>query len=288
VVRLHPLAEAEKAGADGRLLAHLLAGTLRGRVRAEVADPADLLDRLLRGGYPEAVRRPQLDRVRQWHRAYLDAVVQGDAREVANLRDLELLARLLEALSLQTAGLLNVESLAKLLSVRRETIQNHLAALERLFLVRSLKAWHTNASRRLVKAPKVHVVDSGLAATLIGLQPEEWITRRDAFGHLLESFVVQQLVAQAGWTDPDLRFWHYRDKDKVEVDIVITRGRRTWGVEVKAAAMVTAADGRGLRRLAEQCGEDFQRGIIFYAGSSILPTTDARIQAVPLSALWTK
>ena len=60
--------------------------------------------------------------------------------------------------------------------------------------------------------------------------------RRERFGHLLESFVVQQLMAQATWTDPDLRFWHYRDKDQVEVDLVITRGRKTWGVEAKAAA----------------------------------------------------
>ncbi len=99
---------------------------------------------------------------------------------------------------------------------------------------------------------------------------------------------MQQLVAQAVWTDADLRFWHYRDKDQVEADLVLTRGRRTWGVEVKAGATVTDADGRGLRRLAEQCGRDFQGGVILYAGTSILPTPQPRVWAVPLSELWTK
>ena len=137
-------------------------------------------------------------------------------------------------------------------------MQNNLAALERLFLIRTLSAWHANEARRLIKAPKVHLVDSGLAATLAGLDAEEWTTRRERFGHAVESFAVQQIVAQAAWTDPDLRFWHYRDKDQIEVDLVMTRGRHTWGVEVKAGATVTPFDGRGLARLAEQSGKGFR------------------------------
>lgn len=131
------------------------------------------------------------------------------------------------------------------------------------------------------------LLDSGLAATLSSLSPDEWNTQRDRFGHLLESFVVQQLIAQAGWTDPDLRFWHYRDKDQVEVDLVVTRGRDTWGVEVKTAASVGPSDGRGLRRLAEQCGKHFRGGIVFHAGASALPMGDPRLIAVHLSRLWT-
>ena len=154
--------------------------------------------------------------------------------------------------------------------------------------MRRLPAWHRNEAKRLIKTPKIHLLDSGLAATLAGLEAGDWTTRRDRFGHLIESFVVQQLIAQAGWTDPDLRFWHYRDKDQVEVDLVITRGRRTWGVEVKTSATVTPADGNGLRRLAEQCGKDFQGGMILYAGASTLPSADRRILAVPLSELWTR
>jgi len=184
--------------------------------------------------------------------------------------------------------LLIIESLGKHLAVRRETVQNNLAALERLFLVRRLPAWHTSDARRLVKASKIHLVDSGIASTLAGLVEADWLTNMDRFGHLLESFVVQQLMAQAGWTDPDLRFWHYRDKDQVEVDLVITRGRDTWGAEVKAAATLAPSDGQGLRRLAEQCGRHFRGGMILHAGASILPTADSRVLAVPLSELWTR
>jgi hypothetical protein len=94
------------------------------------------------------------------------------------------------------------------------------------------------------------------------------------------------MVAQAGWTDPDLRFWHYRGKDQVKVNLVITRGRETWGMEVKAGATVTPADGRGLRRLAEQCGRDFRGRVVLHAGASTIRLELPRALAVPLERLW--
>ena len=286
VVRLHPLTEAEKERQPGRFLVHLLAGTFRPQVRPGEPKPKDLAGRLIQGGYPEALRR-EAGRLRKWHRAYLEALIERDARDVSSLRNLDHLASLLRLLAHQNAGLLNVNAAAKLLGIRRETVENNLAALERLFLIRRLSAWHPNDARRLVKAPKVHLVDSGLAATLAELSADDWTQNRDRFGHLLESFVLQQLTAQAGWTDTELGFWHYRDKDQVEVDVVITRGRKVWGVEIKAGATVTPHDGRGLRRLADVAGTGYQGGVILHAGTSTLPTSDPRVLAVPISKLWT-
>lgn len=225
-------------------------------------------------------------RARTWHREYLRTLIERDVRDIAKVRDANELARLLKVLALRTAELLNVSSLGNDLGLSRETVDHYLAICERLYLVRRLPPWHRSAAKRLIKTPKVHIVDSGLAATLAGLGEGDWSAQRERFGHLLESFVVQQLVAQAGWTDPDLCFWHYRDKDQVEVDLVITRGRQTWGVEVKAAATASPADGRGLRRLAEQSGKDFQGGVVLYAGSSTFKLDASNCLAAPLAKLW--
>lgn len=283
---LQPFAEAEKAGASGQFLRRLLDGELQEPLSGGKALARSTLpDRLLMGGYPEPNQRSPI-RARQWHRQYIRSIVERDIRDVARIKDGGDVARLLELLALRTAELLNVTSLAGDLHEDRQTVDRHLAILEKLFLIRALPAWHRNSAKRLVKAPKIHLCDSGLAATLADLRADDWNGKRERFGHLLESFVLQQLVAQAGWTDPDLRFWHYRDKDQVEVDCVITRGNKVWGIEVKAAATVNASDGRGLHRLAEQAKGDFQSGILLYDGDAVLPLGKSGFLAVPLSRMW--
>ena len=205
---------------------------------------------------------------------------------MARIRDAHELGRLLELLALHSAELFSASRLARDLGLRRETLDHYVAVLERVFLVRRLPAWRRDPARRLITSPKVHLLDSGLAAALAGLTADDWRSDRSRMGHLLESWVVQQLAAQATWTDPDLRLWHYRDKDQVEVDVVVTRGRKTWGIEVKASGAITRSDGRGLARLADRCGDDFVSGIVLYAGRDTLPLGDRRMLAVPLSELW--
>jgi predicted AAA+ superfamily ATPase len=287
VVELHPLTAAEQARSPGNFLADWLAGKLRPSLASAqpLPDPRELAAKVVGGGFPEPSARPPV-RARSWHRDYLRALLERDVQDVARVREPRDLARLLGLLAFRNGELLNISALGNELDLRRETVENYLAACERLYLVRRLQAWHRNAAKRLVKTPKIHFVDSGLAATLAHLTSDDWFEQRDRFGHLLESFVLQQLIAQAGWTNPELSFWHYRDKDQVEVDIVITHGRRTWAVEVKATATPTLADISGLRRLAAQCGNDFAGGILFHSGVHQVPLDDPRFLAVPLSRLW--
>ncbi len=286
MAQLHPLTESEKACAPGHFLSDLLNGAIEPGIRPEAApEGPSLPDRLVAGGYPEPLTRTPV-RSRQWHRQYLRSIIDRDVQDVARVRDARELARLLELLALRSAGLLNTSNLANTLGLHRSTVNHYVAVLERLFLVRRLPAWRRNPAKRLIRTPKVHLLDSGLAATLADLTAYDWLGRRDRMGHLLASFVVQQLIAQATWTEPDLRFWHYRDKDRVEVDVVITRGEKTWGIEVKAARGITSGDGKGLVRLAARCGEDFESGVLLYAGRDRLPLADKRILAVPLSELW--
>lgn len=285
VVELQPLTAAEQARKPGRFLADFLGGRLTPAVVPAADGMTALAARVVAGGYPEAVARTPA-RARAWHRQYLRTLIERDVQDIARVRDASAVGRLLEMLALRTAGLLNVTSLGNDLDLRRETVDHYLDVCERLYLVRRLRPWHRNAANRLIKTPKLHLVDSGLAATLAGVSAADWSTQRERFGHLLESFVLQQLIAQAGWTDPDLRFWHYRDKDQAEVDVVITRGRQTWGVEIKSAATATPADGRGLRRLAEQAGEDFQGGVVLYSGASTFKLDVRRCVAAPLARLW--
>ncbi len=286
ILRLHTLTESEKMERPGRFLEIFLERGLTPEIRKTASNvPLDIPQRLLAGGYPEIrTRSPQ--RARAWHRNYLQTLFERDVPEVANLRDSSQLGALLKRLALYSGSLLNRSALGRELGMDRETVNHYVDVLERLFLLRLLPAWHRNRGKRLVKSAKPHVTDSGLICSLMDLRVEDWNARRRDFGHALESFVIQQLVAQSGWTDPALQFHHYRDRDQVEVDCVIERGRNVWGVEVKTARSVKDADFSGLKKLADQAGKDFQTGIVLYTGDSVLPSGDKRLMAVPISKLW--
>ena len=286
VIRLQPLTESEKERVPGAFLREFLNGQFKPEIAGTNGQSVPSVpERLVAGGYPEPLTRSH-SRARQWHRQYLRSIIERDIKDIARIRQGEDVARLLELLSLRTATLLNASSLAQTLGLNRATVEHYLLLLERLFLVRRLSPWHRHAARRLVKTPKVHLVDSGLAATLAGIRESDWLERRALMGHLLESFVVQQIITQGSWTHSDLRFWHYRDKDKVEVDLVITRSHEVWGIEIKAAASVSERDVRGLQRLAAQSGTDFRGGIVIYTGADKLTAGKSQFLAVPIQELW--
>ena len=285
-IYLLPLTEAEKERRPGRFLHDLLSDSMRPAIRGERPPAGPTLpERLVAGGYPPALASAP-DRRQQWHREYLRDIIRRDVRDIARIRDVNSLLLLLKLLAAREGHLFVASKLSSDLQLDRATIGRYVAVLEHLFLIRKLPAWHSGRAARLVTTPKVHLLDSGLAATLADLTPADWLHQRPRMSHLLESFVVQQLVAQAAWTDPELKFWHYRDKDQVEVDLVMTRGGRVWGFEVKASSSLNDDDGQGLARLARRCGKQFQRGIVFYAGPSVLPMPDRRMLTVPLSELW--
>ena len=285
VIQLHPLSEMEKQGSKNSLLQSLLAGEIKTKISVRQEIVQGVAEAICSGGYPEPNAR-NASRARQWYKQYLNAIIQRDVKDIAAVRDENELMRLMEMLAYRTANLVNVSNMSRDLGIDRETVEKYVAILERLFLIRRLPAWHKSNAKRLIRTPKVHVVDSGLAAMLNRVKIECWQSQSRDFGALLESFVVQQLICQAGWVDSDLTFSHYRDKEKVEVDLVIEQGRKVWAVEVKRSASVHSRDGVGLAKIAAQAGKNFEGGILLYSGANCLPLKVDKCFAVPMDRLW--
>lgn len=284
ILRLHPLAQCELERREPRFLEALFGGGFGIRQTERLA--GELAGRIAAGGYPAALARPSERRRAAWYHDYLEALVQRDVRDLARIGSLDALPRLLALAASQTARLLNVTDLASPFQLSRPTIRDYVTLLERVFLVDTLPPWHSNRLSRLVKTPKLHVGDTGLACALLGVDGSALAADRPLLGQLLETFVFQELRRQASGQDDPLTFSHYRDKDGAEVDIVIERGaQQLAGVEVKAAATVTAADFRGLRRLRDVAGARFAGGVVLYDGETSAGFGD-RLHAVPLRALW--
>jgi predicted AAA+ superfamily ATPase len=284
ILRLHPLAQCELDRQPSRFLDTLFAAGFKTRTYPRLAD--ELAARIAAGGYPAALARPQGRRRAAWYRDYLEAIVQRDVRDLARISALEALPRLLTLAAAQTAQLFNLSDLAAPFQLSRPTIGDYVTLLERVFLLERLPPWHSNRVSRLVKTPKLHMGDTGLACALLSVDATALAADRSLLGHLLETFVYQELRRQASWHDPSLAFYHYRDKDMAEVDIVIEQGARAVaGVEVKASATVTASDFRGLRKLRDAAGKRFAAGVVLYDGETCASFGDG-LFAVPLRALW--
>ena len=247
---------------------------------------AQLIEKIVAGGYPAALVRPTARRTANWYRDYVEVLVQRDVRDLARVRSLDVLPRLLHASAAQTARLFNLSSLASPFNLSRPSIGNYVTLLERLFLLERLPAWHSNRLKRLVKSPKLHLTDTGLAAALLRADAKALAADRGLLGQLLETFVFQELRRQASWHEMPAGFFHFRDKSGAETDIVIeqTSGAIA-GVEIKAAASVNSTDFRGLRKLQKVVGDRFVRGVVLYDGETSLPFGD-RFHAVPISRLW--
>lgn len=284
ILRLHPLAQCELARHAPGFLDALFEGRFKFRQSERLG--GQLAQRIAAGGYPAALARPAGRRRAAWYRDYLEALVQRDVRDLARISSLDVLPRLLALAAAQTAQLFNMTALAAPFQLSRPTIGDYVTLLERVFLLERLPPWHSNRISRLIKTPKLHLGDTGLACALLGVDAAALAADRPLLGQILETFVFQELRRQASWHDEPLAFFHFRDKDGVEVDIVIERGARALvGVEVKAAATVTAADFRGLRKLREAAGKRFVAGVVLYDGE-VSVRFDDQLYAVPLRALW--
>ncbi len=284
ILRLHPLAQSELARVQSCFLASLFANSFKAR-SVERLGP-ELAARIVTGGYPAALARSTPARCAAWYRDYVEALVQRDVSEMARISSLHVLPRLLSFAVGQTAKLLNVCDLAAPFQLSRPTIRDYVTLLERVFLLDILPPWHSNRLSRLIKTPKLHMGDTGVACALMGMDAHDLAKDRTVLGPLLETFVFQEVRRQAEWQDKPISFHHFRDKDGVEVDIVLERGaQEIAGIEVKASATVTAKDFSGLRKLRDVSGSRFLGGVVLYDGEQCVHFGD-RLHAVPIRTLW--
>ena len=284
IVRLLPLAQAELKGRPSTFLDAAFQGQVPNV--SDVVVGADLIERVLAGGYPEALTRSRWNTRQDWYLDYIEAIVQRDVRDTAQLEKIPLMPRLLRVLAEHSGQLVNYSGFGAPLGMNHPTTRRYTGVFERLFLLHTLQPWFSNALKRLTKTPKLHFLDAGLLAALRDITPERVREDKTLFGPVLETFVLAELLKLSSWSTDRHEFSHFRDKERKEVDIVIEDRRgRVVGIEVKASATVTARDFAGLRRLSEACGDRLALGLVLYDHEQVVPFGE-RMAAAPVSVLW--
>jgi hypothetical protein len=256
------------------------------RVRKATVDRVEVCRRIIAGGFPEALARPAGERRAAWYRSYLSSLIQRDVRDLSTIDGLADLPRLLGLIAARSSALMNMSELSRSTGIANSTLRRYLTLLEAIYVLQPLTAWTTNTGKRFVKSPKIHMVDTGLAAYLRGDTDPQALAQSGNIGPLLESFVVQELRKQLSWSKTPATTFHYRSASGREVDLVLELpGGAVSGVEIKAAAKVGKADFAGLESLAEDAGKKFIRGVMLYFGDHVLPFGD-KMTAVPINELW--
>jgi predicted AAA+ superfamily ATPase len=295
--RLHtmtiwPLSQGEISGVDEDFLP-----ALRAEPDAAVAarpssttTRAEYADRLCAGGFPLALRRTGTARDR-WFDDYIRQSLERDAVELVRIRQRTMLRDLLGRLAGRTGQILNLTSVSQGLTGDRRTIEDYVRLLEDLFLIDRLPAWGKTLRTRAVAAPKLHVIDTGVAARLMGIAPAKLATLDPTalaeFGHLLETFVVGELRKQVSWLDEQVSTGHWRTHDGDEVDYIIEfNNGQVLAFKVKANERVSGADLKGLRTLRDTLGDRFVAGVALSTGLRSF-TCEDRLHVMPVDRLWT-
>ena len=239
-----------------------------------------------------ALRRPPGRSRSRWFANYVDLVVDKDVMDISRVRQREMLPRLLGQLAARSGQVLNITPVAGAIGLERSTAENYIKLLEAVFLIHRLPAWGTTLGSRVVKHPKVHMVDSGVMAWLLNLTPQKIAQAAPStlteYGHLLETFAVGEILKQVSWSDAPVAAGYFRTEAGDEVDLVLERDDgQVIAFEIKAGTRVSGEDLRGLRLLKDRLGPRLEEAVVLYTGEYAY-RNDGWIQIMPLSQLWTK
>ena len=277
---LHSMTRREQRGTTAQepfLVKFLASPALPSGPTAPVTEPE-----VLRGGLPPACLGPA-DGLAEWFRAYIQTYVERDVRQLSQITDLVAFRLLAQLAALRTAQVLVISTLARDIKLNAVTAGRYLDLLETSFLIRRLPPFLKNRSSRLVKAPKLHFTDSGLAAHLAGITTLE--PGRDDLlrGALFETYVAQNLAALLEAHLPEARLGYWHEQGRHEVDFVIEAGRHVFALEVKAATRWSGGDLSGLRAFLERTPACVA-AVLAYNGTEAVKL-DERLYAIPLGKL---
>lgn len=284
-IRLRPLALGEVYGTQPDFLERAFRQSFS--TVPDFNSKDDYLAAAFRGGFPEARRfNDEKDR-RAWYKDYISALMERELKDITLIRRKSAMEKLIIALAAWSSKLINIHSIGTSLSITRPTIESYINALEALYIIERVYAWHKTDYARVGGQDKLFMTDAGMMAALLSWRFEHVRIDGDMNGKLLETFVFNQLSAHLDVNASDYQLTHYRDGEKREVDFVIERDDGAiLGIEVKAASVLDKSAFKHLIWFRDNivANREFI-GIVLYTGEHVA-SFGKGLWAVPMSNLW--
>jgi len=234
----------------------------------------DLHDVVTRGSYPPAVLAPDPETRTMWLENYVATYLERDLRELSQVASLGDFRKVMGLAAMRTGQVLNISELARDAGLPFSTTRNYLNLLEVSYLIRKLPAYFANIGKRLVKSPKLHFRDTGLALVLSGLTPSpETLILHPYYHALVETLLVEEIVKLTNLLRSRVTFHYFRSHGGAEVDLVLEEGERLLPIEIKATSQVSLKKLSGIRQFLQDFKNRAPFGLVIYTGERPLKLT---------------
>jgi len=273
-VNLYPFSQYEINRVDKNFIDILFAKKITDIALSQIS-VEDQVSLITKGGFPSIYDKSE--RITDsWFDSYIKARIEKDLSLIKRIsfENKSEILKLLSMLAHNNANLLKYNSLSQHLAIKDMTVKSDIEILEALFLVKRVNPYFTNRGKREVKTPKLHFLDTGLASHLLGIDTDGLLLKhREYLGSLVENFIYTELLKHTTYSNKKTDIYHYRD-GIYEVDFVLEqKSGSIIGIEVKSSTSVKSSELKGLVKLAQNSGELFLGGYVFYMGEHILPIT---------------
>jgi len=228
--------------------------------------------RIQRGSMPELCANPEFD-WRMFHASYVKTYIERDVRDLTQVGDELRFMRFMTAAAATTGQLLNLASLARDVGISQPTAERWLSILRTSNLIALVQPWSMNASKRAVKTPKLYFLDTGLAAWLTGWNTAETLRQGAMAGPFFETFVVSEILKSYNNAGIDERLFFYRDRDSVEIDLLLWRDGWLHPIEIKKHAEADKRDCKSFAVLDKFAGVQRGPGGVVCLYDGIVPLT---------------
>lgn len=282
IVELYPLSLKEKNSKTDNII-DILGGDLKQYVLKEY-DNSSIMENMIDGGYPEILKIDNPKAKYLWFSSYIRTYIESDAKELANIRNIDKFITMYRLVMLRSGNMFNKSILQNECGLDNKTFDTYFNVLEHTYQVQKLKPFFNNKLKRVIKTPKIYATDTGVLSYLLQIASRQEYEASHHKGHMLETFVFNELIKAKTSSSNSVEIFYYRTSDRKEIDFILEFANKVVAIEIKASKSVSKSDFKHIYHLASEMPNEFDKGIVFYNGRSVLKI-DTGMYAIPMGFL---
>lgn len=276
-LRLHPLSSKEKNDKpDENIIEKLLKRDFK-LLKKDYSE--DIVKHILDGGYPEILELTGLSKD-LWFKSYIATYIERDARDLADIRDIDSFIKFVNILATRSGTILNKSSLSSDIGIKDITTDNYLSIITRIYQATLLKPYFVNIGKQFIKSPKLFFNDTGVLCSLLKINSKEQLLNSAYSGAIFETYIFCELQKHLSYMKKSAQIFHYRTNDKKEIDFIIEVDNKILAIEVKQSSSVKKEDFKHIIDLQNRYKQKECLGVVFYNGDIVIEFSDDLV-AIP-------